>query len=109
MLRSDDELVIGEHNWRKFARAPRGQGFGLVPRDWKKTPLYAGASAVVDFPLIPRSEWAERAADQIKNKSRLSDIRMRGNNGKPIPSRDQNGRGYCWAHSGTSALLLLRA
>jgi hypothetical protein len=30
-------------------------------------------------------------------------------NGKPIPSRDQNGRGYCWMHSGVSCILLARA
>jgi hypothetical protein len=44
------------------------------------------------------------------DKSKLSDIRMRaGPNSGMIPSRDQNGRGYCWAHSGTSAHLLARA
>jgi hypothetical protein len=42
-------------------------------------------------------------------RSWLSDLRDVGNNGKPIPSRDQDGYGYCWAHSTVSAMLLARA
>jgi hypothetical protein len=43
------------------------------------------------------------------DKSWLDDIRNRGMKGSPIPSRDQNGKGYCWAHSSVSATLLIRA
>jgi hypothetical protein len=62
-----------------------------------------------DLPLIPESEWADRLAAQKAAKAQLSDVRNRGMNGKPIPSRDQNGKGYCWAHSSTSAALIVRA
>lgn len=109
------EFIIGDHNWKRYAADPKVGGEtkrrGLIPRDWKTVPAgaYAGARQVLDMPLIPRSEWAERAADQIKGSYRLSDFRLRGDNGKPIPSRDQNGRGYCWMHSGVSAVLMLRA
>lgn len=53
------------------------------------------------------------------NKSRLSDIRMRGNKGGMIPSLDQNDPrymqtrnprwGYCWAHGPVAAAVVLRA
>ena len=64
-----------------------------------------------DLPLIPESEWESRLAAQKAAKAQLSDIRnISGPNGKPIPSRDQvNGKGYCWAHSSTSAALMIRA
>jgi hypothetical protein len=85
---------------------------GCVPRDFTVQPRKLEAVA---FPLIPRVEWPERIREAEAKKSRLSDIRMRGNFGKPIPSLDQNsGRndqrwGYCWNHSGTHAAMLLRA
>lgn len=88
---------------------------GLVPRDYANHPVgsYAGSvrfSAVNDeLPLIPWEEMPERIAEKVANRSQLSDIRNVANNGKPIPSLDQNGQGYCWMYSGTSALMLLRA
>src|SRR5215471_5788888 len=71
---------------------------GLLPRDYEKYPVgfYSWATAV-DFPLIPQSEWAARVADMLAQRSQLSDIRQTGGpSGGPIPSRDQNGKGYCW-------------
>src|SRR5690349_20661382 len=52
-----------------------------------------------------------QAAIKRKNAERswLSDLRDVGDNGKPIPSRDQDGYGYCWAHSTVCAMLLARA
>lgn len=115
----DHELVIHDGNFNEHrARVhigPDGQprSFGLVPRDYKTYPLgcYTGIRAytAVDFPLIPRSEWPARIQEQIAKKRRNSDIRNRGNNGQPIPSRDQNGKGYCWAHSGVSCMIGTRA
>lgn len=83
---------------------------GLVPRDYAKHPVgsYPWATAV-DFPLIDPGEYATRLADMVAQKSQLSDIRLTGNAGQSIPSRDQNGKGYCWAHSGVSAHLCIRA
>ncbi len=85
---------------------------GLIPRDYNATPkgCYAAAPGIDGtFPLIPFSEWRERIRDMKASKSRLSDIRRQGNNGSPIPSLDQNGKGYCWAHSTTHAVMLARA
>jgi hypothetical protein len=36
-------------------------------------------------------------------------MRNYGMNGSRVPSRDQDGYGYCWCHSSTSVALLLRA
>lgn len=108
------ELHIHDGNWQQFVDEVVVDGErkarGLIPRDYHMHPvgLY-GAGRRVDFPLIPRAEWSERIRDMEATQSRLSDVRNRGMAGKPIPSRDQNGRGYCWFHSGTSASLLLRA
>lgn len=86
---------------------------GLVPRDYEKHPVgfYKGITPYhkVDMGLIPQSEWAGLIQRKTREKSWLSDLRDIGMNGKPIPSRDQNGKGYCWAHSGVSAQLLVRA
>lgn len=102
------ELTIGDHNWQAFVQDPVVSGQqkrrGLIPRDYQAYPPgYSPRARAFDMPLIPRSEWSERIKEMEATKSRLSDIR--GN----IPSRDQNGRGYCWAHSSVSALMLLRA
>lgn len=110
---STGELVIGVHNWQTQVN-PVVDGetkrHGLIPRDYITHPrgCYAGIKAV-DVPLIPSSEYASRIADKIQQASQLSDLRNVGNAGQPIPSRDQNGKGFCWAHSGTSAHLLVRA
>lgn len=94
-----DQIVDGEQKSR-----------GLVPRNYATHPPgYSPRGVPFDMPLIPRSEWSERIRDMEGSKSRLSDLRNTGQNGQQIPSRDQNGRGYCWFHSGTSATLLLRA
>ena len=109
-----EEIIIGSHNFAEHCAEPVIDGerrsFGLVPRNYDTHPrgFYARIQAV-DFPLIPRSEWPVRIAEKEAKKTRLSDIRMTGMFGAMIPSRDQNGRGYCWFHSGTSAMLLLRA
>jgi hypothetical protein len=88
------------------------KGRGGVPRPWATHPpgCYPTAKATaIDMSLIDQAEWAERLKDKIAAKSLNSDVRLRGNGGQPIPSRDQNGRGYCWFHSGTSAMLVVRA
>ena len=105
-----NEIVIDDGNWQQFAQDVVIDGEvksrGCIPRDY--TVKYATAQAL-DIPLIPRSEWSARIKEMEETKSRLSDIRNRGMYGQQIPSRDQNGRGYCWMHSGCSAALLLRA
>src|SRR5690242_15554943 len=106
-------IVIHDGNAHEFIspRYPNEQGtHGLRPRDFGTHPhgslVYAKPFTL---PLFPRSEWAARIAARKAAKAQLSNVRMTGKGGKPIPSRDQNGKGYCWGHSGTSAHLILRA
>jgi hypothetical protein len=95
----EDKVIDGERKAR-----------GLMPRNFASHPVGYGAYApAFDIALIPESEWQDRLDEQIKNKAQLSDIRNTGMGGKPIPSRDQNGKGYCWSHSSTSAALIIRA
>ena len=105
------ELHIHDGNYQQFL-SPTVNGVrqrhGLIPRD-KSKPSGLVKYSATDLPVIPQSEWAPRLQAQIAAKAQLSNIRDRGNAGQPIPSRDQNGKGYCWAHSGVSAHLLRRA
>lgn len=99
---TNDPLVDGEHKAR-----------GLIPRPLHQYPpgSYPNGTPAqaVQFPLIPADEVNNRILLKEQLKSRLSDVRNIGNNGKPIPSLDQNGKGYCWIHSCASAVMLLRA
>lgn len=109
-----NEVLIGDHNFHQYQPPPTVDGevksYGLIPRDYKTHPrgCYSSIHAI-DVPLIDQGEWPQRLKDLAANHALLSDIRLKGNAGQPIPSRDQNGKGYCWAHSGTSATLIVRA
>lgn len=83
---------------------PVGCGRGLVPRDFKATPMRA-----VQMATIPRSEWSARIREQIELKSRLSDVWRTGNGGQPIRHLDQGAVGYCWSHSSAHAVYAVRA
>ena len=117
MLRADDFLITDD-NYRSvcFDQQADGERFamGLIPRNYLTMPVGSLEGSVTfaqaaDVPLIPMNEWPDRIAFKVTGKSQLSDIRNTANNGQPIPSLDQNGRGYCWAHSATAAAILLRA
>lgn len=90
---------------------PPGCKTGLVRRDYGALPVGCRSFApAFDLPLIPRDQWPALIAQKDTEKSWLSDLRdVSGPNGGPIPSRDQDGAPYCWAHSSTSAVLLGRA
>lgn len=109
------ELHIHDGNWTQHVGPVvvdnEVKAKGLVPRNFRTHPQgYLAGAPPFDMPLILRAEWSDRIKEMEATKSRLSDIRaVMGPNGGLIPSRDQNGRGYCWQHSGVSALLMLRA
>src|SRR5260370_17484070 len=69
---------------------------GLSPRTWGAHPCGSipGAPAAA-IEKIPRSEWSARIADLVAKGALNSNIRDKGNAGQRIPSRDQNGKGYC--------------
>lgn len=117
MMRAN-EIVINDANFREFCDPDytvdgQKKSRGLVPRDYNRYPVGCYGAAIplraVDMPLIPRSEWSDRIKFKVDSKSQLSDVRLTGNNGQMIPSLDQDGKGFCWAHSGTSAVMMLRA
>jgi hypothetical protein len=114
-----DEFVINDGNYSVMA-LPQDDSLGqrargMVPRDWLKYPLgfypgEVGMKAVPELGPFDPSTFPQRIKDLEDSGSRLSDYRMKGGpGGGMIPSRDQNGMGYCWKHSGTSAQLLVRA
>jgi hypothetical protein len=110
-----NEVIIHEKNWQQFLdhKDPitgEKKARGGMPRPYDKCPVgYLKCAKPFDIDLIPSGEQQARLDAQIAAKAQLSDIRNTGNNGQRIPSRDQNGKGYCWAHSSTSASLLVRA
>lgn len=90
------EIVIHDNNWQQHLSSAQGHARGLIPRDFAKYPVgYLMCAKPFDMTLIPESEWQARLDAQKAAKAQLSDIRNRGNAGQPIPSRDQNGKGYC--------------
>ncbi len=106
-------ITINDDNWQEQA-APVVDGehkqMGLIPRDYSVHPVgYLACAKSFDLPLIPESEWEDRLKEQKARKATLKDVRDRGMNGQPMPSTDQGNKGYCWAHSSTSACLLVRA
>lgn len=113
------EVVITDTNSHRYTDPHTDESGtrkkGLIPRDWTAHPqgIYKGETgmhAVPDLPSFDASDFPRMIDDQLKESRRLSDFRaIRGPSNGLIPSRDQNGRGYCWRHSGTSAHLLLRA
>lgn len=103
-----------KHIWED-PKAPDGskRKRGLIPRDYKSAPLgfYKGIPSYkdVNMPLIKPADQKPRLKIMREMKALNSDWRRRGNKGKPIKSRDQNGKGYCWTHSGCSLMLVVRA
>src|SRR5215831_9463122 len=115
------ELIINDLNYDKFLDplynvhlntidGNNMRARGLRPRNYAATPLgHYPTAKPFDIPLIPQDQWQSLLDQQIAAKAQLSNVRLTGNAGQPIPSRDQNGKGYCWAHSSTSANLVVRA
>lgn len=106
-----DMIVISDDNAELFEHEVAQHRTGLIPRDYRAFPVgYLGPYArPFDLQLVPRGEWKDRLAIQKATKSQLSNLRERGMFGQRIPARDQDGKGYCWAHSSVSACLLMRA
>lgn len=103
-------IHIDDDNYLQHIEAPQGYSKGHVPRNFETHPVgYLACAKPFDLALIDESTWQARLDAQKAANARLIDIRNAGMFGAQIPSRDQNGKGYCWAHSSTSAALLVRA
>lgn len=109
----DGEIIIDDNNCHQFYEPVVGgerRMRGLRPRSFRANPFGSLPYArPFNLPLVPQTEWEARLKEQMEAKAQLSDLRNEGMDGKPIPSRDQDGKGYCWAHSSTSCCLLARA
>ncbi len=92
--------IIHKENAHLYVVAPVINGerkaFGGIPRNYATHPrgCYESVKAI-DFPLIPQADWSALCKQKTEEGSWLGDIRLKGMGGQPIPSRDQNGRGYC--------------
>lgn len=106
-----NEILIDENTDNDLLFSPnidgRRMGMGMTPPT--RVEYRAFGAPPSDMQLIPRSEWSERIKDKVKYMMQLSDILLRGDNGKPIPSTDQNGHGYCWGYSTGGCVQAVRA
>lgn len=103
-----NEVVITEANainWTNPRIGDEVKYCGTIPQPDGWRGAFQRDMRAVPLDLIPESEWAERIREKVEAKSQLSDIWRRKN----VPILDQNGKGYCWAHSGTSAVQAIRA
>ena len=98
------ELYPGE-NLDDFASEP-AVGRGRSPRDWTIVPYgrLPGASTFSGT-LIPRNQWDALIEEKERNKSRLSDLRLR----KKIPSLHQGQTEFCWTNAVISAMMIVQA
>lgn len=104
----DGKFVIGDETPSLEYEALRdGRAKGLIPRNYDDNPqgCYAAAPAwdLASLPLVPWDEIPDRIAWMTESKTRLIDL------GDAVDSLDQNGQGYCWFYSGTTAIMQLRA
>jgi hypothetical protein len=85
--------------------------YGLKPRNYTTHPIghYASIPPLTALPLMSDADIEAAILRKNADHSWLSDLRMVGMFGAMVPSRDQNGKGFCWAHSSVSANLLIRA
>lgn len=118
MLTTSDNnrILIGDHNYEDYVTDQIVDGErrarGLIPRNYQTHPVgfYGPQEKLgLDIPLIPEADWAGILKEMEDSQSSLLDLRNIGKDGGMIPSVDQNGRGYCWSHSGVSVHLLCRA
>lgn len=94
-------VTIDDHNYRDHVKDHVIDGElkkrGLLDYDdFPKGGLRLKSAKPFDLPLIPTSDWKNAFEDQTAKGATLSDARARGMKGERIPSRDQNGKGYCF-------------
>lgn len=75
-------------------------GYAVQDYEERQTGWLDGVGARLDIPLIPESEWKER----IEERERKDLTNRAVRESYSIPSLDQNGYPYCWAHGPTQAM-----
>lgn len=110
-------IEINDQNWQQHVQQPhigpdgKARVTGAIRRDYSAHPVGYYPSIPPLTGITPMTDEQIQAAIIRKNaeKSWLYDLRLVGMFGGMVPSRDQDGFGFCWAHSGVSANLLVRA
>lgn len=87
---------------------PKDQCKGYTPRDYDLHP--EGMFAQPDqMQVIPQSEWDARYDEQEAQKSSLEHLFLGPDGNTPaFENLDQDGVGYCWAHSTAHSVMLDR-
>lgn len=85
---------------------PKHVSYGCIPRDYSVQPatIFAAPS---DIKVIPESDWDAYYDEQEASKSSLEHNFLPGSQ-PAFVNLDQDGFGYCWAHSTTQAMMLTR-
>jgi len=87
--------IIGDHNFEEFTRP---EGFGFIEGQLDiPLPMFA-----TTYGRIPRSEW-KGLIEQGKG-AWLSDLIIAAK----VPSKDQNGLGYCWIYASAATVETMR-
>jgi hypothetical protein len=102
------DLIIGDHTPMEHRDLNAGMK-GLIPRAEQQPVGYSAIIPPAQFKTYTYDEMVARIADMERAKSRISDILLRGDAGKPIPSLDQNGQGFCWMYGPVGAVQAKRA
>lgn len=104
------KIIITDQNFHHHLQF-KNYARGGIKRNFKTHPSGCYGKMVLPYsnPLMADDEIQAAIKDEATNKNSVQDIRDVGNYGGQIPSLDQNGKGYCWAHSTTTAVQLVRA
>lgn len=97
-------FIINEDGVSNDDLFPKTHPCGTIPRDYTVQPA-SMFTAPNNIPLIPRSEWDARIAEQDARQSSLEHLL----NTRGFQCLDQNGQGFCWAYSTTGSVMVKRA
>ncbi len=96
-------FIINEDGVKNDDLFPASHPCGTIPRDYNVQPV-SMFTAPNNVPLIPRSEWDARIAEQDKTKS--STWHLLEQSGFRV--LDQNGQGFCWFYSVVGSIMVKR-
>lgn len=98
--------IIDDSNYLKYADDPGTREVrGLQPRNYSKHPFGSMPWGTMPFPVIPRSEWADRIDEGHAKKTFPIYHQLR----KKTPILNQKRLPYCWMYAVTGAVQSIRA
>lgn len=100
-------VVINDSNWTAFANdsnPTRARGYqGMWENDGLKAAA-KGFGELVNVPLIPRSEWGDRARQRESDQTRLKDFCL----GSGLTVLNQQSTNYCWINAPVFCCMVTR-